>query len=360
MPTVSYFVYTASALNFSGSTVTLSNAFDPDDDRLVVEITDDDNNLDGDYSDNEDGFDTNQTGVVFESDGVTLSNVIPANDQGAPIYAENQLVMTGSDGSSLEMYRLEIDGTLVGYLPTSPLDPNVTYTFSTFNVVSQDEFPFTLPDIYLPQPFTDENGDSTIDGATICFTSDALVMTDNGECRIGDLVIGDRVATRDNGMQPIRWIFRRKVTKEELRAHPSLCPVVFEADALGRGMPSRRSRVSPQHRILIETSRSELLFGEPLTLAPAKGLVTGYSIWQDFECEDVEYVHILFENHELIKADGLYSESFHPGAWSLQTLVEEARQELLALFPELAEAPEKYGKSCYPSLSVREAHLLAA
>ena len=51
----------------------------------------------------------------------------------------------------------------------------------------------------------------------------------------------------------------------------------------------------------------------------------------------MEYFHILFDGHEIIFAEGAEAESFHPGEQALSTLEDAAREELLTLFPELAE-----------------------
>ncbi len=48
------------------------------------------------------------------------------------------------------------------------------------------------------------------------------------------------------------------------------------------------------------------------------------------------YVHILFDRHEVVMADGAWSESFQPGERTVAGLDPAARDELFRLFPELA------------------------
>ncbi len=70
-------------------------------------------------------------------------------------------------------------------------------------------------------------------------------------------------------------------------------------------------------------------------LVSASHLVNDLSI-RPVPCSQVTYCHLLIDGHELVKACGVFSESFHPNAFSLRGLGAEARHELLALFPELA------------------------
>ena len=49
----------------------------------------------------------------------------------------------------------------------------------------------------------------------------------------------------------------------------------------------------------------------------------------------VTYIHLLFDRHEVILANGAWSESFQPGDFSLGGLGNAQRQEIYDLFPEL-------------------------
>ena len=167
----------------------------------------------------------------------------------------------------------------------------------------------------------------------VCFARGTLIRTGRGEVAVEDLAEGDLVETRDNGLQPIRWIGRRSLGATALDAQPRLRPIVISAGALGN---ARTLRVSPQHRMLVRSWRAELMFGEAEVLVKAADLVDGDRIYAA-GAEEVEYFHILFDGHEIIFAEGAEAESFHPGEQALSTLEDAAREELLTLFPELAE-----------------------
>jgi hypothetical protein len=63
----------------------------------------------------------------------------------------------------------------------------------------------------------------------------------------------------------------------------------------------------------------------------------------------VTYVHLLFDQHEIICADGVWSESFQPGDTVLRSMNQAQYDEILALFPELGQDD---GPIAYPSARV--------
>ena len=166
----------------------------------------------------------------------------------------------------------------------------------------------------------------------VCFTRGAMIRTPNGDVAVEDLAEGDLVETMDNGAQPIRWIGRRAISAGMLEATPRLRPVKIVKGALGN---DRDLLVSPQHRMLLSGDRAEMLFGVDEVLASAKDLIDGDTIYGG-PANDVEYFHILFDEHEIIFAEGAPTESFHPGKQALSSTSQRAQAEIFELFPELA------------------------
>ena len=121
-------------------------------------------------------------------------------------------------------------------------------------------------------------------------------------------------------------------------------PLVREASvaALGAIGNDRALEVSPMHRMLVSDWRVELMTGEAQALVPARDLVNG----RDIERRTggwVTYAHLLFDQHQIVFAEGAPSESLHPGVCALDALEQEARAEVIALFPDLANDVESYG-----------------
>lgn len=190
--------------------------------------------------------------------------------------------------------------------------------------------------------FLDSNGNvigtlsfSNIETVVPCFTPGTLIATGHGDIPVEELRVGDRVLTLDHGYQPIRWIGRKTLTDAELDRAPNLRPVLIRRGALGSSRPERDMRLSPQHRVLIAAPEAELMTGEPQLLAPAIQLVGQPGIAQEVAAKGVTYIHLLFDRHEIILSDGIWSESFQPGEATLNGMEDAQRAELCALFPEL-------------------------
>ena len=168
-----------------------------------------------------------------------------------------------------------------------------------------------------------------------CFTPGTMITTQCGEVLVEDLQAGDLVMTRDNGLQPLRWVGRRQLSLADLIVNPALRPVEIAKGALGHDLPIRDMKVSPQHRMLIEDGRAEMLFGDAEVLVAATHLRVLPGIEERLTA-GVTYIHLLFDRHELICANGAWTESFQPAMRMLNGMEEAQRAEIAALFPEIA------------------------
>jgi Hint domain len=176
-----------------------------------------------------------------------------------------------------------------------------------------------------------------IENVIPCFTPGTLIDTNRGAVAVEQLQVGDRVLTRDNGFQTVRWAGAKRMDADHLRLNPALQPVLIRQGALGHGVPQADMQVSPQHRMLLTGPRAELLFGEAEVLAPALHLV-GMPGVERVCCDDVTYLHVMFDQHEIICANGAWTESFQPGDRAMAGLGVDTCAELVAIFPELASA----------------------
>jgi Ca2+-binding RTX toxin-like protein len=198
-----------------------------------------------------------------------------------------------------------------------------------------------------------------IESFAICFTPGTMILTDRGEVAVEALCAGDMVMTRDNGLQPLRWVGHRRLTQLDLVADPDLQPVRIAKDALRGEGPARSMMVSPQHRVLITGARAELLFGTDEVLVPAKHLVGQADATRVLPEDGVTYIHLLFDRHEIVQSDGIWTESFQPAERSLNALEAEVRDEILKLFPELAVDGDGF-LGARLSLKAHEARVLLA
>ena len=184
----------------------------------------------------------------------------------------------------------------------------------------------------------------------ICFTPGTRITTPMGLRPVEDLRPGDLVLTLDHGLQPVRWAGKRTVP-----GRGKLAPM-----RLKKGLIAGQQAdliVSPQHRVLMQGYRAQMYFGESEVLVAAKHLLTDDRAHRE-DCEEVTYVHILFDQHEVILAEGAPTESFHPGELGLDGIDDAAREELFSIFPELRTNPNGFGKAARQSVRSFEAQML--
>src|SRR5271165_1638577 len=175
-----------------------------------------------------------------------------------------------------------------------------------------------------------------------CYCRGTLILTERGEVRVEDLVIGDTVMTVSGEAKPIKWIGRRGYAGRFIAGNRGVLPIVVRAGALASEIPVRDLWLSPGHALLLDG-----------VLVPVEHLVNGLTILQAGPVDEVEYFHLEFEAHELILAEGAPAESY----------VEcDNRQgfhnahEFAALYPNDARASFGY---CLPRLEAGTTELAA-
>ena len=186
--------------------------------------------------------------------------------------------------------------------------------------------------------FTQENT------GVVCFTSGTRIRTPAGEVPIDLLRSGDLICTQDNGPQPVLWIAGRTLDRAALRANPNYAPVLIREGVLGT---KRDLLVSPQHGILL--GQDHLIRAKHLgEYLPGVRIARGKT--------SVRYIHLLFASHQIIFAEGIPSESFFPGPMAVNTLADDARDELFTFFPDLENraAQQGYGTTARPFYKRRD------
>jgi len=220
--------------------------------------------------------------------------------------------------------------------------------------VTQDVWGFATdtaltPGVQYEKVAGDNNGDSLyVD--FICFARDTLIRTPNGSVPVQEIRPGDKVWTADDPEAVVQWVGSKTVF-----ATGRAAPVVFETGAIGNTSPLT---VSQQHRIFLRSAQASLMFGAEEVLAPAHSLLALDGV-RLAEGATVTYHHILFDSHKIVESNGVLTESFFPGETALDTLDDAARDELLGLFPELAESAG-YAQPAAHMLKPYEAEALVA
>ena len=191
-----------------------------------------------------------------------------------------------------------------------------------------------------------------------CFTPGTKIATLKGEILVENLLAGDKVVTRDNGIQDIRWIGQKKIDWRLMTTNPHLKPILVRQGTLGNDLPERDLMVSPNHRVLVANERTALQFNEAEVLVAAKHLIGGISV-RSIDSMGTTYIHFMFDRHEVVLSDGIWTESFQPTDTSLKGFGNSQRAEIFEIFPDLAtsEGRAAFGAS-RKTLTKEQASLL--
>ena len=192
--------------------------------------------------------------------------------------ARHQLM--GETGAAVEVLTLDIAGLHVA-LPLGPLVPGEEYTL-----------------------LASEAAGAELSGvASVSFARGTRITASTGrQVPVEDLAVGDRILTRDHGPQPIRWIGVQTV-----RAEGANAPVVIAAGVMKN---ADDLVLSPDHRLYLyrRLRRADGTFRDVELLVRARHLVDEARVWRDAGGQ-VDYVHLLFDAHEIIYAAGIPTES---------------------------------------------------
>ncbi len=300
--------------------------------------------------------DSQYDSAVLIAAGSVQTTLIAADDS-ASVYADHAttLDVLGNDintaGGTLTVTHINGVAVVPGQTVTLPsgdqvkLNADMTLTFTADDDAEEVAFTYTI---------SNGQGKSDIGIITIdtipCFVAGTMILTPGGEVAVEALVPGDLVCTKDNGPQPLRWIGRRSVA-----ATGAFAPIRITAGTFG---DHRTLTVSPLHRILIRDRRAELLFGEAEVLVAARDLVDDARV-RAMPGGSVDYVHLLFDQHQVVFSEGLPTESFLPGPQMERSFEAEIVAEICTLFPELDPATGGgYGAAARRTLRRYEARLL--
>lgn len=164
--------------------------------------------------------------------------------------------------------------------------------------------------------------------SNVCFVQGSLIGAPDGLIAVESLKVGDWVTTLNHGPQQVKWIYAKSWSSHEIRRMKNLAPVKIQAGAFGNGLPHRDLRISQQHRLLVQGVIAERMFGTAEVLVAAKHLTAMPNIAIDDEAVPISYFHVMFEQHEVIFAEGLPAESLYLGAESLNAVPDDGLREL--------------------------------
>ncbi len=247
---------------------------------------------------------------------ITVGEDSAVGTPGSALHLDSCLTFMSPDGTTTEVIVLaEVDpsGHLarVYALPLSALQPRVDYT-----LVGIDR---------------EKAARKFAEVACVSFTKGTRITLASGtQKRIEALKIGDKVLTRDNGVQEIRWIGHSTV-----RAVGDFAPISIAKGALNN---DHDLVVSPDHRLFIYQRHDTLGAGRNALLVKARHLVNGDTITRQ-DGGFVEYYQLLFDQHEIIYAEGIAAETLLVDTRTRAALPPELDDVLARSLPDHATAP---------------------
>ncbi|QHM91887.1 Hint domain-containing protein [Acetobacter pasteurianus] len=206
------------------------------------------------------GFDGTSAG---QSDGITLASVQAADVTNVSYPDDNHVTFTLKDGSSVEL-----------------------------NIVGVTGFGYNL--------VADANGDLVYE---VCFLAGSMIRTPHGDVNVEDIRMGDEVIAYVDGQQITRkvtWAGKAHGTvRPDLADDEAGYPVRILKDAIATGVPYKDMLITPEHCLFFDGK-----------FVPARMLVNGVSVFYDKSITSYDYYHVETEQHSVIVADGMLTESY--------------------------------------------------
>lgn len=167
--------------------------------------------------------------------------------------------------------------------------------------------------------------------ACVSFTRGTRITLATGEQKpVQDLVIGDRILTRDDGARPLRWIGH-----STQRAIGDFAPVLIRAGALNN---HEDLRVSPDHRLFVYQRADRVGVGRAELLVRARHLINNDTVVQDAG-GFVDYYQLLFDTHQIIYAEGIAAETLLLDRRTQPAVPRVLHKDVVPTLPKAANAP---------------------
>ncbi|QQX92786.1 Hint domain-containing protein (plasmid) [Gluconobacter sphaericus] len=173
--------------------------------------------------------------------------------------------------------------------------PNVV---AIFNVAKKPDGTY-----YKASDFSISSDSASNTTTFVCFLSGTLIQTYSGLTLVEDLAIGDEVIAYVNGAEVIRRVTWAGQAHCNVHAHlpddKAGYPVRILKDAIANGVPFKDMLITAEHCLFFEGK-----------FVPARMLINGRSIFYDKSITSYDYYHIETEDHSVIIADGMLTESY--------------------------------------------------
>jgi len=180
-----------------------------------------------------------------------------------------------------------------------------------------------------------------------------IMGTEEGPVAIEDLVPGVKIETRDAGFQPLLWIGTITLVPRQ-GAGPSPARLFrIPVDSFGPSRPMPDLMLAPHARLLYRSPKLRDVVQEDSALTPVAAFEDGQTVIRIAPVSPVNVYHLAFQDHHILRANGLDIESFHPGEDLINRVGDDNLRLFQSLFPHIRTISD-FGPLCAPRVTVEE------
>lgn len=188
----------------------------------------------------------------------------------------------------------------------------------------------------------------------------AILQTETGPVAVEDLLPGDRIRTVDHGFQTLIWRGSCAVVPHAVGQSREMGHLTrIAAETFGPSRPGADLVLGPSARLFHRAPGIKVLTGATGAFMPARDFCDGVSVVELTPMTAVQVYHLGFTRHQMITANGVAIESYHPGPAPMLGLKGEMLSLFLSLFPHVRDLSD-FGAPAYPRLRVSDLDLFNA
>ncbi|MEM1386012.1 MAG: Hint domain-containing protein [Pseudomonadota bacterium] len=191
------------------------------------------------------------------------------------------------------------------------------------------------------------------EGAFCALARGSIIATEEGPTAVEDLVPGMRIETREHGFQTLTW--HSTITLVPNQQPGQTPPRLFRlpVDSFGPSRPMPDLMLAPHARLLHRSERLRPLVQGDAALTPITAFEDGHSVIRVAPLSPVSVYHLGFQDHQILRANGIDIESFHPGTDLSNRIAGDGLRLFMSFFPHLQSVAD-FGPLCTPRLSTEE------
>ncbi|GBR60939.1 hypothetical protein AA18889_2543 [Acetobacter senegalensis DSM 18889] len=264
--------------------------------------------------DNSDKIASTSTVVVGNGGSLVLDGV-SSNTPGQIQFSGGNGTIEVGAGTNLTIIQyitnISVNDTIVldGTIADGVTYKDGVYTLTDNGQPIQGTASFQLPAANEGSTFkvTNVDGKTYLNAETVvvCFLAGSMIRTSEGDVAVEDIQIGDQLVTFDwkhnkEVTRPVVWVGKAHAkVRAGLPDDEAGYPVRVLKDAVADGVPYKDMLITAEHCLFFEGK-----------FVPVRMLVNGVSIFYDKSITSYDYYHVETEQHAVIMADGMLTESY--------------------------------------------------